>query len=250
MLKYFILVCAFIAAGLAGIYVIGLSNVYREVPVAAQIPHVYDNSAQSIEDINIVAFYVVPKNKVAVQIDNWKEILQENLEKLQAFHNAQFKSASHIRVFIYPEPVIGRKDNLAYDTDITQHGNPSALLEISQELKERAFDSAGDLYKTDLASFVAKGWHVSYILYEGVGAAGTEHAAIMSRTFFTDPQYRIRGTSYMVHEFYHTIGIPDGYNLVTAVPTTDDIMGLGRERAIEYTYLAGSTLKSMGLLQK
>ena len=247
MKVYFFLAFFLITCGLLGIYIIGLPHVYTAESGEPISPHLFDETRQPIHTINLIAFYFVPRNKVATQIANWREILVDNLQNLKKFHELQFGGSSQIHLTIYPNPVIGYKDNLVYDTSVTQRGNPAALRSITQELDKRVFDSKGDLYWPDAVSTGTNAWQVSYILYEGIGASGTIHSAILSRIFLTDPQYLVRGPSYFAHEFYHTLGIPDGYDLSTALPNTDDIMGAGRERPLDLTYLSGDTLKKMGL---
>ena len=247
MKVYFFLTFLLIVGGLFGIYIIGLPHVYMAESGEPISPHLFDEPRQSIKTVNLVVFYFVPRNKMATQIANWREILVDNLQNLKKFHELQFGGSSQIHLTIYPNPVIGRKDNLSYDTLVTQRGNPAALLSITQELEERVFDSRGDLYWPDAVSADKTIWPVSYILYEGIGASGTIHSAILSRIFFTDPQYLVLGPSYFVHEFYHTLGIPDGYDLATALSNTDDIMGAGMERPLDHIYLSRDTLKKMGL---
>ena len=55
------------------------------------------------------------------------------------------------------------------------------------------------------------------------------------------------GGSILAHEFYHTIGIPDSYIPPKAVPTSQDIMGLGRFKPLNKTYLSHESLKELGL---
>ena len=247
MKVYLLLAFVVIVGGLFGIYIIGLPRVYIQENVEPISPHLFGDSRQPISTINLVAFYFVPQNKIASQITHWREILAINLQALKRFHEFQFGSSSRIHVLIYPRPIIGRNDNSLYDTSVTQYGNPSALRSISEELNDRVFNSHGDLYVPDASSTDPDIWSVSYILYEGVGASGTLHNALLSRIFFTDPQYNQRGPSYFVHEFYHALGIPDGYDLTTTLSDTDDIMGAGRERPLDHTYLSGDTLTKMGL---
>ena len=55
------------------------------------------------------------------------------------------------------------------------------------------------------------------------------------------------GDSIFAHEFYHTLGAPDGYAHESGIAGTSDLMGLGRMRPLAHTYLDKETLKSFGL---
>ena len=166
---------------------------------------------------------------------------------LAGFHRVQLRGLSLLTFDIYPEIIVGEQENLTYDTDVTQDGNPAALRAISQELERRVFTPAGDLYKDDFARAKPGAYRVLYIIYEGVGASGSENAAILSRSFLNDPQYAYQGPTYFAHEFYHTLGLPDAYRIPQAIPSDDDIMGFGRERPLEQSYISEDHLKGLGL---
>ena len=88
---------------------------------------------------------------------------------------------------------------------------------------------------------------VIVIIYEGIGASGSENVALLSRIFLTDSQYSATAATLLAHEFYHTLGLPDAYDIITAVPFSQDIMGLGRFKPIEKTYLDKDNLIQLGL---
>ena len=248
MSRYLIFLLAAIVVSLIGMYRIGsIARVYRGEIVAQSLPHRFNDSGKPINVIEIKAFYVVPKNKTASVFPNWASVIEKNLKVLIKFHGVQLRGLSTVTFDIYPEPITGKLENLGYDTDVTQNGNPAALRAISQELQERVFSPAGDLYRNDFARANPGAYRVLYIIYEGVGAAGSENTAILSRVFLTDPQYANHGRTYLVHEFYHTLGLPDAYNIPQAISTDDDIMGLGRERPIEQSYISQNHLKGLGL---
>lgn len=236
----------------------GVPQVYKEIYADAAHPHHYEDPARALEAIEIAAFYFVPRNREVSQIPNWHTLLTNALEDLQKFHAVQFQGRSRVRFFIYPYPVIGRQDGMFYDTENTGRGNPQALRNIAFELHERAFSPEGDLFSPDMFSpAMAEGYRtaqdadgtypVILILYEGVGSSGSENVALISSTFLADLTYEAFGPTLLTHEFYHTLGIPDGYDLLTATPFTSDIMGLGRLRPIEQAYLSGETRKKLGL---
>ena len=247
MLKYFIFILIFIFGALVWMYagIEGFAVKPAETPEMPELHHYQDTAP--IGEIAISAFYFVPKNKQNRLILSWRELLQKNLNKLAEFHNLQFQGRSRINYQIYPNPIIGQGDNLAYDTDVTQHGNPEALRRIAGELEERVFGPRGDLRRTDFIQHNGRSYQVLVILYEGVGASGSDNVALLSRTFLTDSEYSDFGPTFLAHEFYHTLGIPDGYELPTSIATNEDIMGIGRARLLEKTYISRSTLRAMGL---
>lgn len=244
MSKYLLLVFALIFAALSWInWGIGVSDIYSEKITEPDIPHLYNNPNQPIGNIKISALYFVPKNKVGQQKTDWKIYLEDSLKKLQKFHRLQFQGRSVVSYEIMDKPVVGFLDNIEYDTNFTQHGNPEGLRRISAELEERKIiRGPTSLGRSDLDSY-----QVFLILYEGVGASGSENIALVSNIFMADPQYESIRATIIAHEFYHTLGIPDFYDIPTAIPTSLDIMGLGSSKPIEKTFISRETLKRMGM---
>lgn len=283
MVKYIIGVLIFIFGSLAAIYFfVGVPKVYNEEQrLESSAPHVYENPERSIEEIKIVAAYFVPRNKSEEKNDNWQIVLQRTLLKLQEFHVLQFQGKSRVAFEIYPEPIIGLKDSIEYDTEITQGGNPRALLKVAEELEDRVFGADGDLFRKNFGKFGGNVYPVLAIMYEGVGASGgviyeseleaesdiarevnvpesliyivdvtsVDGFFLLNRVFLDDPEYREKGESIFTHEFYHTLGVPDAYEVpgVYETPVSQDIMGAGRFRPIEKTYLDKNTLHKFGL---
>lgn len=240
MFKYLLLVFVLIFGALSWInWGIGVSDIYSEKIAEPIAPHLYDNSQRPIKNIKISALYFIPKNKVNQQKADWKIPLEDSLKKLQKFHYLQFQGRSAVSYEILDKPVIGFLDNIEYDSDFTQHGNPEGLRRISAELEGREIISRSDTNNS--------AYRVFLILYEGVGASGSENIALVSNIFMADSQYESVRATIMAHEFYHTLGIPDFYDIPTAVPTSSDIMGLGSSKPIEKTFILRETLKKMGL---
>ena len=248
MFKYFLSVFSIILGALIWInFGVGVPNIYSEKVKEPIPPHFYNNSQQSIKAIKIIALYFIPKNKISQQSANWKDSLEENLKKLQEFHNLQFQGRSIISYEILDKPVVGFLDNIEYDSDFTQHGNPEGLRRISAELEQRGIiKGPTSLARSDLDSLSGE-YRVVLILYEGVGASGSENVALASNTFMTNPQYETTRATIVAHEFYHTLGIPDFYEIPTAIPMSQDIMGLGLSRPIDNTFISRETLKKMGM---
>lgn len=280
MLKYIILALLGIAGALALLYFwVGAPRLYQYAGVVFQEPHRLGDAKRNIGRIRIAAVYFIPRDKQKDILPDWRDVITEHLEKTRAFHALQFQGRSDLAFSVYPEPVIGRLERLAYDTADTNRGNPKALLNISEELEERIFSFDGDLYQSDFWKKEEGIYPVLFILYEGVGAVGgviaeSERESVadiaqelglpesvifkvkvgavdgfflLSRTFLTDPEYRAFSASLLAHEFFHTLGIADGYLQDTGTPTSADIMGLGRFRPIEKTYLQRETLRALGL---
>lgn len=237
MIKYFLAIFVLIAGALFAMYFwIGVPRIYKEPVPHLQQPYYYRDKQTSISEIKITALYFVPKNKTGAAISDWKEKLEKNLKKLQKFHSLQFQGRSNVSYEIYPEPVAGFEENIFYDTDVTQHGNPEALRRITEELERRKIFSPEE----------RGAYPVLAIMYEGVGASGGGNTALVSRVFLADPRYELSGAAVLAHEFYHTLGVPDAYDLVTAAPLSDDLMGLERRGVLERAYLDKAVLKEMG----
>lgn len=279
MLKYIIAVLISIAGVLAWmLWGIGVPDIYSEELPKSSVLHAVGNLEKSIEEIEIAAFYFVPKNKKANQLENWNELLEKHLNKLVDFHSIQFRNRSSVVYKIYPKVVVGLEENIVYDTNNTQNGNPQALIHVAEELAVRVFRKDGDLFDAEFSEKRPNAYPVMAILYEGVGASGgiihnskldtadeiaeelgllestifvldidaVDGFFILNQTFLANDEDSV-GTSLMAHEFYHTLGISDQYIAPKAVPTSQDIMGLGRLRPIEKTYLSRGALNEFGM---
>lgn len=282
MFKYLIITIAIIFGALFSMnFWIATPKIFRGSLPEAGIPHLYKNPDKNIDKIKIFVFYFVPQDKKQkIIVEGWQEIIEKNLKILQKFHSLQFQGRSKIVYKIYPKAVVGLRDSLDYDTAVTQYGNPRALISISEELEKRVFKKDGDLFLSDFFGISSDEYPVTGILYEGVGSIGgtihesdssknrkdiekefgllgsvifdvdvdlTQGFFLLSRLFLTDQQYADFGATLFAHEFYHTLGIPDAYeNFPKDKPVSQDIMGLGRERPINKTYISRSTLKDLG----
>lgn len=286
MVKYIAIVLVLIFATLMFMYVsVNSPWVYREAISFPINPHIYDNPDRSIKNIKIAVFYFVPQDRVILQLIDWKEILEDRIKKLVAFHSLELHNTSLIRYAIYPEPVIGLKEGIVYDTDVTKHGNPQALVHVAEEIDSRVFNHTGDLYREDFPMTQKEEYSVLLILYEGVGASGAiihdgkwglaseipqkfvspesiiypvkleaiDSLLLLNRDYITKTQNSDTGTTILAHEFYHTLGIPDGYeageeNTMSAdISLSNDIMGIGRTRPIDKVYISNEVLKKLGL---
>ena len=238
MFRYLIVVLCCVFGVLISMYLfIGVPTIFTGSEGVVSNIHRSGDTTQPISNVHITAFYFVPKNKANVLFSDWHRILQENLETLVNFHKIQLQGLSTLTFDIYPEPIIGLAENLTYDTEMTQYGNPEALRRILPEIESRV----------SMTSVPQNTYHVYYILYEGVGATGGENAALISRTFLSDEEYKVESSSLFAHEFYHTLGLPDEYTIPEGREMSDDIMSIGRYRPISQTYISLKLLQSLGL---
>ena len=244
----FIIIVLILAVGIIGVTYVLLRNPSRgERPVLINPqPHFYDNPQQPIKAIRIRAVYFVPRDREIWSAGNWREIFESKLDALVQFHDFQFRGRSGIVYEVYDQPVIGQFDHILYDSDTTQFGNPNALRSAAVELESRLLNSEGDLYDSQYATSVPGEYDLLYIMYEGVGASGSDNVAFISRVFLTEKEYESHGASFFAHEFYHTLGVPEGYEIPSSISLTNDVMGYGRYRPLERTHLSAETLSHMG----
>ena len=278
MFKYLLLILGLIFASLGGIYFfVGVPRINPTIFQQPAIPHLYNNPDIKIENIQIFAFYFVPKNKTVKE--NWRNTMESGLNRLQEFHKLQFLQRSKISYNIFPEPVIGEREILFYDTETTNRGNPQALINSSNEIERRVFRSDGNLFYVDFPRSTDKSYPVLFIMYEGVGASGgiinesgenltsaeiakklnlpesiiyivdvksTDGFFLVNREIL-EGKHGQNGQSILAHEFYHTLGLSDEYSLEDASARSADIMGLGRFKPIENTYISKKLMASLGL---
>lgn len=209
--------------------------------------HFYQDPTISLHKIHLKVFYVIPKNKVAEAYLEWEDATEQILEEMKTFHAVQFGKASELAYSIYPIPIFLREGSLFYDTLNTNRGNPAGLFALSDEIHRRVLNSSGDLYNSQFSEFPDNTFPVLGIIYEGVGASGTKGELLLSRTFLTREEYLPFSASLFYHEFGHTMGFPDLYDIGTGAPVSDDIMGLGRQRPLEHTFIAPDLLMGAGL---
>lgn len=210
-------------------------------------PHAFDFPDESITEIHLTAVYFVPKDVFSAPVDQWHRLLEKELTRLQQFHAVQFRGRSIINFVIHPSVIRGVLPREAYDVDILQHDDPAVLRPIAGEVAQA-------LQLEFNAGFP---YHVLLVLFEGRGAGGSKHLSLIARDFFERADTREYAGTFLAHEFYHALGIPDAYATASKVYTENisvdvelihsrDIMGRVRI-PLEETYIAPATITAMGL---
>ena len=204
------------------------------------VPHIFGDSSRPISEIELKVFYFVPKDRSPNS--EALSAIEAALGSLKKFHESQFPGFSAISFSVFREPVIGLKPSDFYEVSSgasslsAQERAGESMKQIREELSARQILTEG---RSSQDAFP-----VTVIIYEGVGAGADLSRMIVAREFLTDPKI-FYGKTVFTHEFYHTLGIPDGYDKEGSF--SQDIMGAGRYRPLEMTYLAEETLKAMGL---
>lgn len=248
MRTHVLAIIGFIGAALVFLIMfVGLTDVAPLAVTLPPRPHLYANWAESIADIQVTAVYFAPRDITPVLDGTWQDLLEQELSRLQEFHTVQFRGFSRITYAVHPSPIVGREAHAAYDIDILHHNDQQVLRPIAEEVS----------VLLGLELNVGPPYNVLLVLYEGAGAGGSNHMSLISRNFFERPDTREVAGTFLAHEFYHALGVPDGYRIVpkvfpdgsevdTELLQTWDIMGRVRI-PLEETYLSPATLTAMGL---
>ncbi len=219
-------------------------------------PHIYDDTRESIKNIHITIFYFVPKNMVAKKIDNWTLVTEGAFKELSTFHSTQFLNTSTITYSFFPKVIIGTQTSQVYEPTVNED-SPDALTLIEAEIKERVYSKEGDLYDASFLTTRGNTKELSIILFEGEGGAGKKAYGLVSRSYLTDKEFSMYGSTILAHEFYHTLGVPDNYQKsmyvydnaqqkVISLIKNGNIMGR-IDRPLVESYLDKETLIKMGL---
>lgn len=219
-------------------------------------PHFYNNDQVSIEKIKITVFYFIPKDALTKKQDNWKEITEKHLRNLIDFHTVIFENTSKITYEFFPEIITGEKTTKEYES-LFENNENDALIPVQEEITKRVLTPDGNLYNLKDKPKGNTTRNVYLVIFEGNGAAGNGNFALVSRAYLTDKAYEEIGSTFLAHEFYHTLGLPDNYIILPRVysdteqtkvsyPTYKDIMGIVTI-PLPYTYIDEDSLKKMGL---
>jgi hypothetical protein len=236
---------------------VGVQDVEKKPLLGRSKPHVYEKKDSSIENIHITLMYFIPKDALNKKDTSWQAVTEKHIKSLINFHTVQFEGASKITYDFFPEIITGEKTTSEYESVLGYDDNDS-LAPIKDEVSRRMFTVNGDLHSfhKPKAKDVSRR-DVYLLIFEGKGAAGNDDFALVSRAYLTDAMYKDFGSTFLAHEFYHTLGLPDNYQISTYVYkdneqvsvsllTKKDIMGQVNI-PLPYTYIDVESLKKMGL---
>jgi hypothetical protein len=236
---------------------VGVQKVEKKPVLTPIRPHMYDNESSSLENIHITVFYFIPKDVISKMDTTWQVSTQKHIEDLVSFHTMQFEGSSKITYDFFPEAIIGKRSVSEYESVLGYDDNDS-LSQIKEEVISRILTDGGDFYSS-YTKFKknTSGKDVYLIVFEGKGAAGNDAFALVSKSYLTDPVYKEYASTFLAHEFYHTLGLPDNYQTSSYVYkdnqqvsisllTMKDIMGQVNI-PLSHTYIDTETLKKMGL---
>lgn len=237
-------------------FFVGVTRTNPKPKLTVLRPHLYESEKTSIEKIKITVFYFIPKDATSTERSDWKEVTEKHLKRLIDFHALTFKNTSKISYEFFPERIIGEKVTNEYESLFENEDN-DALIPVKEEILARVFEPQGAFYKAEEASKKIGIRNVYLVIFEGKGAAGNGDFALISRSYLTDKAYEENGTTFLAHEFYHTLLLPDNYKILPRVysdnqqikisyPTHRDIMGQVTT-PLPYTYIDTETLKKMGM---
>lgn len=243
MIHYLSILFFVVIVGMTSLFLVADDNIVTE-SVSPNTIHFFNDQDKKIENINLKIYYFVPKDKSAYNYSDLTLLLSSVAENLMFFHKSTFSSLSRIDYSIYKEPVFGFSNSDFYNGDNTNNGNPNALEAILKEIEMRG-QAGGDL--ADFGRLNDSDFNVVYIIYEGIGASGASNVALLNRRYLTDPEYNENNSAYFAHEFYHTIGVPDGYDLSTGTSTSADLMGLLKDTDLKKNFLDNEITKNMGI---
>lgn len=256
-MRNLVILFSFLACALIGLTLfVGVTKVNPKPLLQATQPHLYGNKNISIEKINITVFYFVPKDATTTERSDWKEVTEQHLKRLIAFHTLMFENTSKINYTFFPEIIIGNKATKEYETVFKTEDN-DALIPVKEEITQKVLSPGGNLYASLAKTKDTTSRNVYLVVFEGKGAAGNDTFALVSRSYLTDKAYEETSSTFLAHEFYHTLGLLDNYktsriiykeNQETTISLLNkkDIMGQVNI-ALPYTYIDTETLKSMGL---
>ncbi len=223
-------------------------------------PHFYNNPQISLNNINLMVFYVASSKSLP---DNWHKNIEETLEKIKAFHNLQFKNLSHLDYKIYPKPLILDIKNIQLSEE--QNHNIIKAIKIAEEIENQIIQGQID---QNFAFLSNNAYNILVIIYEGAGLYGglisEEKISFLEKNLtyntnlrkfqgfvFISADYLMKnelkkiGPSLFYHELAHTFGVPDKYNQREVLSL--DIMGRGRWESLENNYFDYQTLVKMGI---
>lgn len=241
---------------------------HTSVPRVPILPHkspIHFASDRNVSLQNVAAkvIYFVPADMTTNTVWDWKKDVDTTMQEERRFFSNQLGNT--LQPAIYPQVVVGKNPHDYYDGDKTDHGNPHALVAIRDELLDRVYSSAGDLYDPEFVKADSSAYQILIIIYEGTGASSIIYqngdttgedvikiekdgppAIILSTAFLNSPYYKEFGSTILAHEIAHSFGLNDGYDLSSGTNQTDDLMGEGRRRVLTATYISEKNKRLLG----
>lgn len=236
------IIIIYIIAGVISGFIFFILYYYKPINLYKRFNtlHYYEVEDFKINKIKLLVFYFVPNDQIVDK--NWKDLISQTLDEVKKFHQLEFKGLSLLDYNIYPRPILALNNSSFYDGSNTTGGNPNALNNSLKEINERVFRRNSDFYFEDFFQKDKEEFIIKVIIYEGVGAAGGHFAIILAKDFLKTPE----GSTILYHEFLHTLGVPDFYDYETNLPYSDDIMGSGRRKKINETYIREEIKEKLG----
>src|SRR3989344_1559069 len=208
--------------------------------------HYYDNPSISLERVHVQAFYLVPRKSLNDFTLSWKEDFTGALEELKKFHESQFGNSSELTFSLLDIPVVAPNEFVDSLPTGLRRATLVDLEPIDKFIEDNITKSSAPFYRKAFVDIPNNAYAVKVIFVEGVSAVGSEGMLLLSRNYITDPAIGY-GTSVLAHEFGHTLGMPDLYDYETYEDYSDDLMGSGRYRAINYVYFSDDIKRRMGI---
>lgn len=245
-----------------------LKSTHRPLVLTISKPeiHLAGNPKISLSRARAKVVYFVPNDPKTPVLDGWLAVVEKAMEEEQKFFDFELNGASTLSYDIYPEPIIGKGDHLFYDSDITDGGNPHALIAVRQEILQSVFSKSGGLYRSDFSTLNDKDYNFLVIIYGNTGASAMifkdsptkgddvvaieddgPPAIILSSSYLTSTSTREFGPTILAHEMAHAYGLSDGYDTTNGAVFSNDLMGEGRNRILSSTYLSEESKKQLGL---
>ena len=225
--------------------------------------HLSGNPEISIKNVEAKVVYFSPSDLYDQINWDWKKSLEKTFNIEKDFF--RFHLGNTINFSVYPDIIRGRNEHQFYDGENTKNGNPNALISAREEVIKRIFSDSGDLYLSSFVKNRPNTYEILIIIYEGTGASAMIYqknavegpdvfkietdgppAIILSSAFLHSPYYLEFGPTILAHEISHSFGLSDSYDVETGKIFGSDLMGEGRRRTPNATYLSTENKKLLG----
>jgi hypothetical protein len=226
--------------------------------------HLATEDRIAISNVDVKVVYFTPIDLEPLTNWSWNEKITNVLTEVKDFY--KFQLGNNISFNVYPKVIVGKEIHGFYDGEKTDNGNPNALISVREEVLKRVFSTSGDLYDSQFVISNRGRFQILLIVYEGTGASamiyqnspsnGTDvvtietdgpPAIILSSAYLNSAYYTDFGSTILAHEIGHSFGLSDSSDLATGAYKDNDLMGAGRRRTIDSTYISDKNKKLLGL---